>query len=135
MVSLLVASVGIVTTLQTSMMERIREIGLLKALGFNKRLILSLFLSEAMIIGIFGGSIGIFLGMGLSHGMVVLLGRSLQFGSMPGTRGFTLSLVPSFDPSNLLFTWILCVVLSMISGFYPSWRASQLDPVVALRHE
>ncbi|MGD8506246.1 MAG: ABC transporter permease [Candidatus Bathyarchaeota archaeon] len=137
MVSLLVASVGIITTIQTSVMERVREIGLLKALGFNKRLILSLFLSEAMIIGILGGAIGVVLGMGLSHGMSIFLGRSLQIGSQPvdGGRPFTLQLVPVFDLWNLLFTGILCVALSMLSGFYPSWRASQLNPVVALRHE
>jgi putative ABC transport system permease protein len=137
MVSLLVASVGIITTIQTSVMERIREIGLLKALGFNKRLILGLFLSEAMIIGIAGGVIGVFLGMGLSHGMSVFLGQSLQIGASPagGGRGFSLQLVPAFDPWNLLLTGVLCVALSMISGFYPSWRASQLNPVVALRHE
>ncbi len=136
MVSLLVASVGIITTIQTSVMERIREIGLLKALGFNKRLILSLFLSEAMIIGILGGSIGVILGMGLSHGMSIFLGRSLQIGSTEGGgRAFSLQLIPVYDPSNLLLTWLLCIALSMISGFYPSWRASQLNPVVALRHE
>lgn len=137
MVSLLVASVGIITTLQTSVMERIKEIGLLKALGFNKRLILGLFLCEAMIIGIIGGSIGVALGMGLSHGMSVLLGKSLRIGSFTAAEGrsFTLQLIPAFDPGNLLFTWVLCLVLSMISGFYPSWRASQLNPAVALRHE
>ena len=137
MVSLLVASVGIITTIQTSVMERIREIGLLKALGFNKRLILGLFLSEAMIIGILGGSIGVALGIGLSHGMSALLGRSLRIGATPvdGGRAFSLNLIPTFDPWNLLYTGILCIALSMISGFYPSWRASQLNPVVALRHE
>ena len=129
MVSLLVASVGIVTTIQTSMMERIREIGLLKAIGFNRRLILSLFLCEAMIIGILGGSLGVVLGVGLSHGLSVFLGTSLRF------ENFSLQLAPVIDPQNLLFTGILCVALSMISGFYPSWRASQLNPVVALRHE
>jgi len=137
MVSLLVASIGIITTLQTSVMERVREIGLLKALGFNKRLILVLFLCEAMTIGIIGGSIGVLLGMGLSHGMSVLLGRSLQIRAPTsgGRSVFSLHIVPAFDPWNLLSTWVLCVVLSMISGFYPSWRASRLDPVVALRHE
>jgi len=129
MVSLLVASVGIITTIQTSMMERIREIGLLKALGFNRRLILSLFLCEAMIIGILGGSLGVTLGVGLSHGLAALLGTSLRF------EGFSLQLVPIVDPQNLLFTGTLCVALSMLSGFYPSWRASQLNPVTALRHE
>jgi len=44
-------------------------------------------------------------------------------------------IIPTFNPWNILSTWILCVVLSMISGFYPSWRASRLDPVEALRHE
>jgi len=137
MVSLLVASVGIITTLQTSMMERIKEIGLLKALGFNKRLILGLFLCEAMIIGIVGGSIGLALGMGLSHGMSTLLVRSILPENLgaEGGRSFSLQLIPAFDPWNLLFTWALCLTLSMISGFYPSWRASRLDPVVALRHE
>jgi len=132
MVSLLVASVGIITTIQTSMMERIREIGLLKALGFNKRLILGLFLCEAATIGILGGSVGVALGMGLSQGMSALLGRSLQF---DGPQAFQLHLVPAFDIWNLASTWILCIALSMISGFYPSWRASRLDPVDALRHE
>ena len=137
MVSLLVASVGIITTLQTSVMERIREIGLLKALGFNRRLILALFLCEATAIGIIGGGLGVLLGVGLSFGMSNLLGRSLQIRAPTygGHRAFLLPIVPAFEPWNLLSTWILCVVLSMISGFYPSWRASRLDPVVALRHE
>lgn len=137
MVSLLVASVGIVTTIQTSMLERIKEIGLLKALGFSRRLILSLFLCEAVIIGILGGSIGVTLGMCLSYGMSAFLGRSLQIGSLrvEGRRSFSLTFVPAFDPWYLLYTWVLCIALSVISGFYPSWRASQLDPVEALRHE
>jgi putative ABC transport system permease protein len=135
MVSLLVASVGIVTTLQTSVMERFREIGLLKALGFNKRLILSLFLFEAMIIGIIGGAIGITLGIGLSHGMSALLGQNFKIESAgPGT-GIQLQIIPSFDPSYMVLTWLLCVGLSIVSGLYPSWRASRLDPVVALKAE
>jgi len=137
MVSLLVASVGIITTLQTSVMERIKEIGLLKALGFNRRLILALFLCEATAIGIIGGGLGVLLGVGLSFGMSTLLGRSLHIRATTygGHRTFSLHIVPAFEPWNLLYTWILCIVLSMISGFYPSWRASRLDPVVALRHE
>lgn len=138
MVSLLVASVGIITTLQTSMMDRIKEIGLLKALGFTRALILGLFFCEAMIIGMFGGSIGVILGMVLSYGMSLFLGTGFQMDSMPSGNGFgnfSLELIPSFDPWNILGTWILCVILSMISGFYPSWRASLLNPVDALRQE
>ena len=136
MVSLLVASVGIITTLQTSVMERVKEIGLLKALGFNRTVILQLFLCEAMIIGIIGGSIGVFLGMGLSQAVSMLLARTLNINTMFGARSqFSLQLVPSFEPAFLLQTWVLCIALSMLSGFYPSWRASRLDPVVALRNE
>ena len=136
MVSLLVASVGIITTLQTSVMERIKEIGLLKALGFNRTAILGLFLCEAMIIGMLGGSIGVFLGMGLSHAVSILLGQTFRIETMFGGKSqFSLQLVPNFNPIFLFQTWILCIALSMFSGFYPSWRASRLDPVVALRNE
>lgn len=136
MVSLLVASVGIITTLQTSVMERIKEIGLLKALGFTNKLVLAIFLCEATIIGIIGGGIGVFLGMSLSYAMSWILGRSLHIGTPSGPgRFFTIQIVPVFNSWNVISTWILCVALSMISGFYPSWRASRLDPVEALRHE
>jgi len=136
MVSLLVASVGIITTLQTSVMERVKEIGLLKALGFTNKLVLSVFLCEAMIIGIIGGGIGVFFGMSLSYGMSWILGRSLNLEtSSVSERFFTLQIIPIFDFWNIISTWILCILLSMISGFYPSWRASRLNPVEALRHE
>lgn len=136
MVSLLVASVGIITTLQTSVMERVREIGLLKALGFTNRLVLAVFLCEATIIGIIGGGIGAVFGMALSYGMSWILGRSLNIElSSNGGNLLNIEIVPTFDVWNIVSTWILCIVLSMISGFYPSWRASRLNPVEALRRE
>lgn len=135
-VSLLVASVGIITTLHTSMMERIKEIGLLKALGFNNRLVLTLFLGEAMIIGILGATIGILVGMGLSFGMTFLVGQAANPSSpaQPGSF-FSLQISPVFLPSNLIITWTICVALSLTAGLYPAWRASRMDPVDALRHE
>lgn len=123
-VSLVVASVGIITTLWTSMMERIREIGILKAIGFSNPSIMRLFLNEAVIIGAIGGGIGMILGVGLAYAM-----RSLFRGE------FAAAINPIFTPQTFIFTWLLCLILSVISGFYPAWRASQLDPVVALRHE
>jgi putative ABC transport system permease protein len=123
-VSLIVASVGIITTLWTSMMERIREIGILKAIGFSNPSIMRLFLNEAVIIGALGGGLGMIFGVGLAYAM-----RSLFRGE------FVAALNPIFTPQTFVFTWLLCLILSVISGFYPAWRASQLDPVVALRHE
>lgn len=122
-VSLLVASVGIITTLWTSMMERIREIGILKAIGFNNQLILRLFLNEAMIIGVLGGGLGLILGVGLAFTMRRFF--SAEFSAIN----------PIFTLQTFILTWLLCIALSVISGFYPAWRASRMDPVVALRHE
>ncbi|WP_455143743.1 ABC transporter permease [Candidatus Hodarchaeum mangrovi] len=124
-VSLGVAAVGIITTLYTSMMERIKEIGTLKALGYKKRQILALFLNEALIIGIIGGTIGLGLGIVLGYIMNELVTR--------GGEGWNLK--PIFEPHIFVFTWVLAVALSMASGFYPAWRAAELDPVVALRKE
>ncbi len=132
-VSLLVASVGIITTLHTSMMERIKEIGLLKALGFNNHLVLTLFIEEAVIIGVLGATLGILSGAGLAFVMTFLVGRAFS-GNVMGTS-LTSGITPSFSLGNFGSTWLICVALSMISGFYPAWRASKLDPVVALRHE
>lgn len=135
MVSLLVASVGIITTLQTSVMERVKEIGLLKSLGFDQRLILSLFLFEALIIGVVGGAIGVVLGIGLSQGMSALLSQNIKIQPNNFGAGIQVQVIPAFDPLYMLFTWGLCVGLSVVSGLYPSWRASRLDPVVALKNE
>ncbi len=124
LVSLAVAAVGIITTLYTSMMERTKEIGTLKALGYTKRQILVLFLNEALIIGVIGGTIGLGLGIGLGYFMNELV-----------SSGGGWNMRPIFEPHVFVFTWVLAVALSMASGFYPAWRAAELDPVVALRKE
>jgi ABC-type lipoprotein release transport system permease subunit len=85
-----------------------------------------------MIIGIIGGAIGVTLGIGLSQGMSALLGQNMQIQPNDIGRGFNLQIIPSFDVWYLVFTWGLCVCLSVASGLYPSWRASRLDAVVAL---
>jgi putative ABC transport system permease protein len=127
-VSLVVGAVGIVTTLYTSVTERTREIGLLKALGFNNSSILLLFLDEAIIIGLLGGTIG--LGAGV-------LFANLGLGAMPVFRfgGAAGGMKPIFHPQDLASVWGLSLLLSVAAGLYPAWRASGLEPVVALRKE
>ncbi|MGP3667700.1 MAG: ABC transporter permease [Candidatus Bathyarchaeota archaeon] len=124
-VSLIVAAVGIVTTLFTSVMERTREIGVLKALGFKNSIIMMLFLGEAIMIGVIGASLGLIVGGGLGY---VLL-------NLPTETGYLTRITPVYSPQGLLFIWIFSIIVSAIAGFYPSWRASKLDPVVALRRE
>jgi len=128
-IALTVSSIGIITTIHTSVMERIREIGLLKALGYKNRLILTLFLNEATIIGIIGGTLGIFYGVVLAQFISVFFARAWSIGGL-----LSVSIAPTFDIGNFIFTWVLCVFLSMVSGLYPAWRASKMAPVAALRH-
>ncbi|MFX0065191.1 MAG: ABC transporter permease [Candidatus Hermodarchaeota archaeon] len=136
-VSLGVAAVGIITTLWTSMMERVKEIGTLKALGYTKRQILVLFLNEALIIGVLGGIMGLLLGMigGTILSAVIMEGVVVGFGEAQYTEAAGFSLTPVFDPGTLVLFWAIAVVLSVIAGFYPAKKAADLDPVVALRKE
>ena len=124
-VSLIVAAVGIVTTLFTSVIERTREIGVLKALGFKNSTIMVLFLGEAVVIGIVGASLGLIFGVGLGY---ILL-------NLPTGAEYSVRITPVYSPGGLLFIWIFSVIVSAIAGFYPAWRASKLNPVVALRRE
>lgn len=122
-VSLLVAAIGIITTLYTSMLERIKEIGVLKAIGYKNYHILKMFLYEAAIIGLVGGTVGILGGFALAH-----LLRELFFKSLP-------FVYPIFSFDVVFQVWLMSVILSIIAGLYPSWRASKLDPIVALKYE
>lgn len=123
-VALFVAGIGIITTLYTSMLERIREIGVLKAIGFKDRHILMLFLYEAILIGIFGSIFGVFCGIGLSHVIVKVFFSRLG-----------LPIKPFFTIFAFVKSVSMAIGLSIVAGLYPAWRASKLDPVVALRHE
>lgn len=126
MVSLMVAAVGIITTLFTSVMERTREIGLLKALGFKNWHVLIMFLSEALIVGMIGGGLGLAMGYFGAH---LLLMRPIQFGPRAAI------VQPLFEFESMAFVWLFTLAISLLAGFYPAWRASRLNPVEALRKE
>ncbi|MCL4436534.1 MAG: FtsX-like permease family protein [Thaumarchaeota archaeon] len=125
-VSMLVGAVGIITTLYTSVMERTREIGILKALGFGNRSVMGLFLSESIAIGILGGTIGIAVGVVLAN----LLIRAAQFVASDAPL-----VAPVIRLEDFLLVWSLSVILSCVAGLYPAWRAANLTPVEALRRE
>ncbi len=125
--AMFVGAVGIITTLYTSVTERIKEIGTMKAIGTQNSSILSLFLIEALLIGMLGGTFGIAVGMGAGYSLTYLL-----FSNLPtGGSGIT----PIFAIKDLIFVWLLSVGLSVLAGILPAWKASRLSPLVALRRE
>ena len=134
-ISLLVAGIGIMNIMIVSLMERTREIGILKALGMKNRTVLLIFISEAMIIGLMGGAIGIASGWGLAH-IVARIGLG---GGMPmGNRGVAaggLTITPVLTPTVFLGAFAFGIVVSVVFALYPAWRASKLKPVEALRYE
>jgi len=117
-ISLLVAGVSIINTMTISVMERTREIGILKAIGSKSQEILLLFITEAMITGILGGILGAAVGF--------IAGRLV---------GNYIGLPVSTSTSLGLLVVGFAVITSVLAGLYPSWQAANLHPVEALRYE
>lgn len=123
-VSLLVGGVIIMNTMLMSVMERTREIGVMKATGATSRLILQLFLAESGIIGLVGGVAGVIFGLVLSK-IIEVVGRIYIGGQ------FITVITPEMIGGALLFS----LLVGCLSGAYPAYKAAKLDPVVALRYE
>jgi putative ABC transport system permease protein len=121
--SLVVGSLGIIITIYTSVIERTREIGILKALGSTYKTILGMFLTESVIIGMIGAGIGILFGF---FGSYVLLNAFLFFLKLP------IKIFPVFDITEILKIFIVVVGLSIFSGLYPAYKGSRVSPVNAL---
>jgi putative ABC transport system permease protein len=143
-VSLVVGAVGIITTLYTSVIERVKEIGTLKAMGAQNRTILVLFLIEALLIGIFGASFGLVAGIGMGYGLSATFGSDSssdnsnedteEVGSTANTSDDS-SITPVYLAQDMAVVWVISVSLSMLAGLFPSWKASRYLPVEALRSQ
>lgn len=127
-ISLLVAGIGIMNIMIVSLIERTREIGILKALGMRSRTVLLIFLGESVIIGLIGAILGIISGWILANAVALFLGRG-------GIIGSALTITPILTPQVLLGALTFGVGISVIFALYPAWRASKLKPVEALRYE
>jgi ABC-type antimicrobial peptide transport system permease subunit len=118
LISLLVGGVGIMNIMLVSVTERTREIGLRMAVGAWARDILQQFLAEAVILCFCGGIAGILAGRGISYLVTILLRWPTE-----------LSL------EAIIAAFAVSVSVGIIFGYYPAWKASHLDPIIALRYE
>jgi len=118
LVSIIVGGIGIMNTMIMSVMERRREIGVMKAIGATTGNILMQVLQESAVLSLLGGLIGLLLG----------------YGSTTIVNTYT-GFVTVMTPGLVLVGLIFSLVLGMGAGLYPAWAASQLDPIEVLRYE
>jgi putative ABC transport system permease protein len=118
MISLLVGSIGVMNIMLVTVTERTREIGIRKAMGATRRVILSQFLSESIFLSMIGGIIGLVLGVLL----VLLISASFN---MPF----------AFPLWSVIAAVGVTTIVGLIAGIYPAAKASKLDPIEALRYE
>jgi putative ABC transport system permease protein len=117
-ISLIVGGIGIMNIMLASILERIREIGVRRAVGASQKDILAQFLSEAVLISLAGGVAGILVGGGLSLGI---------------ERIAKINTIVSFYSVFIAFG--VSITVGVVFGFVPAWRAAKQDPVVCLRYE
>jgi len=124
-ISLFVGGIGIMNMMLTNVTERIREIGLRKALGARRRDITKQFLLESTMLCVVGGVLGIIFG---------LIGAEIMCWIVTMVRP-DLSIAPVFSPVSILVAVGVCVAIGLVFGYYPARRAAKLDPVESLRYQ
>ncbi len=117
-ISLIVGGIGIMNIMLATVSERTREIGIRRALGAKKRDIISQFMTEAVLLSLTGGIIGIILGIAMPHII----------------SNFT-SIKAIVSPASVILAFIVSALTGIIFGIYPAAKSAQLDPVEALRNE
>lgn len=117
-----IGAVGMLNAMLMSVLERTREIGVLRALGWRRRQVIGMVLRESLVLGALGGICGIPLGLGMGG----------LLGLVPGTWG---SLEPVYGPQLLVQALVVATLAGAVGGLYPAWRATRMRPVEALRYE
>ncbi|MGD8966563.1 MAG: ABC transporter permease [Anaerolineae bacterium] len=120
--ALFVGGLGMLNTMLMSVLERTREIGVLRALGWRRRRVLAMILRESLLLGTVGGICGIILGLALGR----LIGLA---------EGMWGSLELSYTPGIFAQAVLVALIAGVAGGLYPAWRATRMRPVEALRYE
>jgi len=122
LIAVFIGSIGMLNTMLMSVLERTREIGVLRSLGWRRRKVLGMILQESLVLGAVGGVCGIPLGLGLGG----LIGMAGIWGGM---------MEPIYTSQLFVQAIVVAAVAGVVGGLYPAWRAASLRPVEALRYE
>jgi putative ABC transport system permease protein len=129
MIGITVAALGIINTMVMSILERYKEIGIMKAVGASDKDVKKIFFFESGVIGFMGGVFGLALGWSVSRVINIIINGFANRQGVPHMNYFS-------------FPWWLClgaivfsILISLLAGIYPTVRAAKVDPIVALRHD
>jgi ABC-type antimicrobial peptide transport system permease subunit len=120
--AIFIGGLGMLNTMLMSVLERTREIGVLRAVGWRGRRVLGMIIRESLVLGAVGGVCGLLVGQGLAA----------LFALVPGTFG---AMKPIYTPQLFMQALIVALVAGGLGGLYPAWRATRMRPVEALRYE
>jgi lipoprotein-releasing system permease protein len=126
----LVAAFGIVSTLIMVVMEKTKDIAILKSMGAEGKSIMRIFIFEGLIIGVVGTAVGLIGGY-----VICMLLAKYQFISLPSDIYYISRLPVKMNGTDFFLVALAAIGISFLATIYPSWQASRLDPAEAIRYE